>query len=282
MACPCTKRATAHQLITELGLSERKGCHVVELARSTFCRPLAAQTPSDSDAGLRTWLCAFAKAHPRWGYRQAHAHARACGWCVNHKKTQRLWREEGLRVPIRRRRKRRGSSTGETPVTAAYPHHVWAINFQADHLEDGTGFKIASIIDEHTRLILDDTVDVSITGEDLVGILERLSITHGFPVFLRIDNGPELTCRALAKRAAGVVDLAFIPPGEPWKNGYVESFHSRQRDEFLNINTFASLLHARVELTDWHRECNHVRRHSILGYQIPAEYAETCPCANPD
>jgi hypothetical protein len=127
---------------------------------------------------------------------------------------------------------------------------VWAIDFQADHLEDGTGFKIASIIDEHTRQVLDDTVDVSITGEDLVGILERLSITHGFPAFLRMDNGPELTCRALATWAEGVVDLALIPPGELWENGYVELFHSRQRDEFLYITTFATILHARVELTD--------------------------------
>ena len=135
-------------------------------------------------------------------------------------------------------------------MTAAYPHHVWAIDFQADHLEGGTGFNIASIIDEHTRLVLDDTVDVSITGEDLVGILERLSITHLRPVILRMDNVPELTCRAVAEWAHDVVGLASLPPGEPWKNGYVESFHSRQRDEFLNITTFPSLLHTRVKLTD--------------------------------
>lgn len=164
MVSPRAKRAAVHQLITELGLSQRQACRVAELPRSTFRRPLANQTPADPDAGLRTWLCTFAKAHPRWGYRQAHAHARAYGWCVNHKKTQRLWREEGLRVPKKRRRKRRGTSTGQAPVKAAYPHHVWAIDFQADHLEDGTGFKIASIIDEHTRLVLDDTVDVFITG----------------------------------------------------------------------------------------------------------------------
>ena len=181
MVSPRMKRAAAHQLITELGLSERKACQIVELPRSTFRRPLAVQTPADPDAGLRTWLCEYAKDHPRWGYRRAHHDARTYGWSVNHKKTQRLWREEGLRVPIRRRRKRRGSSTGEATVSAQYRNHVFAIDFQADDLEEGTGFKIASIIDEHTRVILDDTVDVSITGEDLVGIFERLSITHGFP-----------------------------------------------------------------------------------------------------
>jgi len=104
-------------------------------------------------------------------------------------------------------------------VKAAYPHHVWAIDFQADHLEDGTGFKIASIIDEHTRVAPDDTVDVSITGEDLVDILERLALTHGLPKVLRMDNGPELTCRALAQWAAGVVDLVIIPPGDRGRTG---------------------------------------------------------------
>jgi putative transposase len=93
----------------------------------------------------------------------------------------------------------------------------------------------------------------------------------GFPALLWMDNGPELTCRALAKWAEGIMDLAFIPPGEPWKNGYVKSFHSRQRDEFLNINTFPSLLHARVELTDWHHEYNSIRRHLSLGYLAPIQ-----------
>jgi len=200
MVSPRAKRAAAHQLITELGLSERKACQIVELPRSTFRRPLASQTPADPDAGFRARLCTFAQQHPRWGYRQAHAHARAYGWCVNHKKTQRLWREEGLRVPQRRRRKRCGAFTSDAPTAALYPGHVWAIDFQADHLEDDTGFKIASIIDEHTRQVLDDTVDVSITGEDVVDILERLALTHGMPKVSRMDNGLELTCRALAPR----------------------------------------------------------------------------------
>ena len=185
-------------------------------------------------------------------------------------------------MPIRRRRKRHGSSTNAAPVSAQYRNHVWAIDFQADHLDYGTGFTIASVIDEHTRLVLDDTVDVSINSEDLEGILERLSITHSFPVTLRMDNGPEVTCRALTTWAEGIVDIAFIPPGEPWRNGYVDSFHSRERDEFLNINMFPSLLHAGVELTAWHHEYDNIRRHSSLGYQAPSQYAETCTCTKPD
>ena len=115
MVSPRAKRAAVHQLITSLGLSDRKARQVVKLPRSTFRRPLASQTPADPDASLRTWLCEYAKDHPRWGYRRAHADASAYGWSVNHKKTQRLWREEGLRVPQKRRRKRRGTSTGQAP-----------------------------------------------------------------------------------------------------------------------------------------------------------------------
>lgn len=138
------------------------------------------------------------------------------------------------------------------------------MDFQNDHLEDSSGFKIASILDEHTRLILD-----------------RLALQRGLPAFLRMDNGPEMACNAVVGWADGVVGLVFIPLGEPWKNGYVESFHSRQRDEYVNINAFAPLLQARVELADWHHEYNHVRRHSSLGYKTGAEYAAPAPAPKP-
>lgn len=203
MVSPCAKRAASHQLITCLRLSERRACQIVGLPRSTYRRPLAGQAPIDPDVGLRMWLCAYAKA-ARWGYRRAHADARAAGWAVNHEETRACGGKRAGRVPVGRRRERRGASTGQAPVSAAYRNHVWAINFQVDHLEDGTGFKIASTLDEHTRRILDDTVDVSITGDDVVGILERLSTTHGLPAILRMGNGPELTCQALAEGAEGV------------------------------------------------------------------------------
>lgn len=114
---------------------------------------------------------------------------------MNHKKTQRLWREEAFRVPQRPLRKRRDASTSDTPVTAAYRNHVCVIDFQHDHLQDGSGFNIASILDEHTRVILDDTVDTSITGEDLAANLDSITLEDGFPEFLRMDNGPEMIAR---------------------------------------------------------------------------------------
>lgn len=153
---------------------------------------------------------------------------------------------------------------------------------QADHLEDGNGFRIPSILDEHTRVIREFTADVFITGEDLVRVLERLSISHGCLALLRIDNGPRPICRAPMQSAEEIVELPFIPHGEPWKNGWVEMFHSRQQNEFLNTNTFPRLQHARVEPTDWHYEYNNILRCSSLGYQAPSRYAQKYAYTEPD
>ena len=195
---------------------------------------------------------------------------------VNHKKIQRLWRDEGLRVPQRRRRKRLGTSTALALPTAYAPNRVWAVDFQFDATTDGRPIKIVSVIDEHTRECLGGLVDRSITAEVLIDELDRLASSRGYPSVLRCDNGPELACDAMADWASERVDLAFIPPGQPWRNGYIESFNARVRDECLNINIFWSLIHARVVIADWKQEYNRHRRHSALGYQAPASYAAVC------
>ena len=133
-----------------------------------------------------------------------------------------------------------------------------------------------SIVDEHTRECLGGLVERSITGDRLIDELDRLAADRGYPAVLRCDNGPELACTAMADWADERIGLAFIPPGEPWRNGYIESFNGRLRDECLNINLFWSLTHARVLISDWKTEYNHHRRHPALGYQAPARYAETC------
>jgi putative transposase len=238
-------------------------------------------TPEDPDAALRAWLGAYAKDHPRRGFRPAYLEACGEGWEVNHKKVQRLWREEGLRVPQARRRKRHGRSTAPEEITAEAPNWVWAVDFQFDATTDGRPIKIVSIIDEHTRECLGGLVDRSITGEDLVAELARLAAERGaFPAVLRCDNGPELACAAMADWTEGHVGLHFIPPGQPWRNGYVESFNSRVRDECLNINSFWSLAQARGIISDWKHDYNHHRRHSALGYQAPANYAAACTHQN--
>ncbi len=254
-------------------VSERFACRVTGQNRSTQWRPPAATTPADPDAGLRAWLRAWAKDDPRRGFRPAYHDARAEGWNVNHKKIQRLWCDEGLRVPQRRRRKRLGASTTPNPPTADAPNVVWAVDFQFDATTNGRPIKIVSIVDEHTRECLGGLVERNITGRHLIDELDRLAVDRGYPAVLQCDNGPELACAAMADWAGERVGLHFIPPGQPWRNGYIESFNSRVRDECLNINMFWSLAQVRVVISDWKADYNHRRRHSALGYQAPAVYA---------
>jgi transposase InsO family protein len=264
-----------------MGVSERFACRVTGQHRTTQRHQATATTPADPDAALRQWLRDYAKKHPRWGFRRAYHDARGEGWTVNHKKVQRLWRDEGLRVPQPRRRKRVGSSTAPDHPIADAPNKVWAVDFQFDSTTDGRPVKIVSIVDEHTRECLGGLVERSITGDRLIDELDRLAEQRGYPTVLRCDNGPELACTAMADWAGDRVGLSFIPPGEPWRNGYIESFNGRLRDECLNIELFWSLAHARVTISDWKTEYNQHRRHSALGYQAPARYAQTCTHQRP-
>ena len=173
-------------------------------------------------------------------------------------------------------RKRLGTSTAPDRPKADAPNKVWAVDFQFDATTDGRPIKIVSVVDEHTRECLGGLVNRSVTADVLIDELDRIAVTRGYPAVLRCDNGPELACDAMADWAGERVGLSFIPPGEPWRNGYVESFNGRVRDECLNINIFWSLAQARVVITDWKEDYNHRRRHSSLGYQAPAVYAATC------
>ena len=153
---------------------------------------------------------------------------------------------------------------------------VWAVDIQFDVDERGKAIKNCSIVDEHTRVCLGGLVERSITAERFTSHLDELVAKHGAPLVLRSDNGPEFISQAVSDWAGTRTGLSYIPPGQPWRNGYVESFNSRLRDECLNINSFYSLLHARVLISDWKHEHNHERRHSALGYQTPITYAKSC------
>jgi putative transposase len=258
-----------------LGLSQRRACRLVGQHRSTHRHLPGAASAADPDAPLRAELRSFARAHARWGQRRALVHVRGAGFAVNRKKLQRLWREEGLRVKQKARRKRAGAST--VVVSADAPNVVWAIDFQFDATTDGRPFKIANIIDEHTREALGGQIARSITGEDLVAELGRIAEDRGsWPAAVRCDNGPELICAALADWCGDRVGITFIDPGCPWQNPWIESFNGRLRDECLNLNHFALLLEARVVVEDWRQEYNHLRPHSSLGYRTPASYAAGC------
>jgi putative transposase len=260
-----------------LSMSERLACKAVGLARSTYRRLPLAATPADPDAQLRAWLRGYATKHPCHGFRRAWAALRHDERReANVKKVHRLWREEGLQVRVASPRKRAGVSSAPV-VEANAPKVVWAIDFQFDSTIDGKAIKIASMIDEHTRVSLLHLVERSITAERLVEELERVfAAAGGPPKVLRMDNGPELVSQALQQFCAGKVGLSYIPPGTPWNNGYIESFNNRLRKECLNRNHWNTLLEARVVIGDFKDEHNHRHRHSALGYLTPAEYAAAC------
>jgi putative transposase len=194
---------------------------------------------------------------------------------INRKKVWRLWREESLQVATRTRRKRAGESTAPEPPLADAPNRVWGIDFQHDATRDGRGFKIASMVDEHTRESLLDLTKRSIAADALTVELDRIIAERRAPTMRRCDNGPEFISQVLKEFCRGhETKISYIPPCQPWKNAWAESLNNRGRDECLNMNDFNDLLHAQVMISDWKCEYNARHRHSNLGYLTPREYAQ--------
>jgi putative transposase len=255
------------------GVSERRACRIAGQHRST--QRHQGVTAGD-DAALRAELRTIAAQRPRWGYRRAHARLRELGWSVNRKRVQRLWREEGLRVPARRRKRQRlGDSTVPADrLRAERPGHVWALDFQFDQTADGRVLKLLHVVDEFTREALEILVARRIDADATVAVLERLVGERGAPEHVRCDNGPELTGHALRDWCRFArAETAFIEPGSPWQNPYVESFGARVRDELLDVEQFASLAEARVVTADWRLDYNQRRPHSALSMKAPAAFA---------
>jgi putative transposase len=257
-----------------LGLSERRACQIAGQHRSTQRRePVLAE----DDAALRARLRELSRKRPRWGYRRAHAELTGEGWQINRKRVQRIWREEGLRVPQRRRKRQRlGHSTvPASRLRAERPDHVWAFDFQFDQTADGHILKLLHVVDEFTREALAIRCERRIDSDATVVVLERLTASRGrAPEFVRCDNGPEMTANALKDwcRFAGT-GSSYIDPGSPWQNPYVESFGSRVRDELLAVEQFSCLAEAKVLVEDWREDYNEHRPHSALDMKSPARFA---------
>ena len=280
---PARRRRAVTHLQQMFGVPERWACRLVGQHRSTQRHQPAEP---DRDRALREQLRAFSRAHPRWGYRRAHAQLLNQGWRVNRKAIQRLWREEGLRVPARRRKRQRlgTSTTPAARLAAEHPDHVWALDYQFDQTLDGRILKLLNVVDECTREALTITVDRRIDADATVKVLDRLvTERQTTPRFIRCDNGPELTANALRDwcRFTGA-GTSYIEPGAPWQNPYVESIGSRQRDELLTVEAFSSLLEAQVLVEDWRIEYNTLRPHSALGYLTPTDYAKAWTTTHPE
>jgi transposase InsO family protein len=238
----------------------------------------------DDEGALVKRMLELACKHPRYGYRFITAKLRQEGWHVNFKRIYRLWRREGLKVPQKKRKKRRlGTSRNACHRRRAeHQDHVWCWDFIFDRTASGSQLKWLSIEDEYTRECLCLKVDRSITSEDVIDALAELFAMRGVPEHVRSDNGPEFIARAIQRWLAQVeVKTLYIEPGAPWENGYAESFHSRFRDEFLATEVFENLAAARKLTVAWKEDYNHHRPHSSLGYLPPVEFAARCTASAP-
>ena len=253
-----------------LRISERRACRLVGLARTTLRRAIEE---SSETVELRARIVDLAQARRRFGYRRIHDLLRREGVCANHKRIYRLYRDSGLAV--RKRKRRRLVMLDRQVLTApSAPNEVWSMDFVMDSLANGRRLKCLTIVDDFTRECLDIPVDHGISGAYVARVLDGIAQFRGYPVAIRTDQGPEFTSRALDRWAyEHGVDLKLIAAGKPTQNAFIESFNGKFRDECLNDHYFANLAHARAEIAAWRRDYNELRPHSSLGRIPPAEFA---------
>ncbi|MEL6793370.1 MAG: IS3 family transposase, partial [Pseudomonadota bacterium] len=245
-------------------------CRVLGQHRSTQRK--APQGRSDEEQ-LTEDIIALTREYGRYGYRMVTGLLNGSGWHVNHKRVERIWRREGLKVPHKQKKRGRlwfndGSCVRLRPER---PNHVWSYDFVQDRTHDGRAFRTLNIIDEYTKEALMIRVDRKLNSIDVVDALTDLFILRGPPEFVRSDNGPEFIAEKVRTWIAAVgAKTAYIEPGSPWENGYCESFNARFRDELLNGEIFYSLREAQILIEQWRRHYNTVRPHSAPGYRPPA------------
>jgi putative transposase len=262
------KRKAVGFLMGEMGLSERRACRIVGLARSVQqYRPMLK-----NDAAAIKRMKELASENRRYGYLRLHAMLRREGLVVNPKHTYRLYTEQGLQVRTKKRRKlpRRDRVAPQVPERAM---QRWSMDFVGDQLADCRRFRVLNIVDDHSRFCPGQIVDVSIPGARVARFLDDLALRFGLPEEIVLDNGPEGTSKAMFDWSERTrVRLRFIEPGKPVQNAFVESFNGKFRDECLNLHWFRSLRHAREEIARWRRHYNTERPHSALGYLSPTEF----------
>ena len=269
MIAPDSKRQAVRQAVEVLDVSERRACQVIGQPRST--QRYDKQVPEDEEL-LRQRIIELASEYGRYGYRRVTALLRNEGWVVNHKRVQRIWREEGLKVPQKQPKRGRlwindGSVVRLRPW---FPKHVWSYDFMEGRTHNGIKFRILNVIDEYTRECLAVKVDRRLNSHDVVEVLTDLFTERAVPVHIRSDNGSEFIARRVRDWLERLqVRPLYIEPGSPWENGCIESFNGKMRDELLNGEIFYSLKEAQVLIEMWRKHYNTIRPHSSLGYRTP-------------
>ena len=252
-------------------MSERRVCRVLGQHRSTQRRlPIGR----DDEDELTADIVALVRKYGRYGYRKIAELLRSqSGWVVNDKRVERIWRREGLKVPARQPKKGRlwladGSCVR---LRAERPNHVWSYDFVEDRTHDGRKYRMLTVVDEFTHESLAIRVDRKLKSTDVIDVLSDLFILRGVPGHVRSDNGPEFVAKAVQDWITAVgAKTAYIAPGSPWENGFIESFNARLRDELLDGEIFYTLREAQVVIESWRRHYNTVRPHESLGYKPPA------------
>jgi transposase InsO family protein len=262
------------QVSQKLVVSERRAFKVLEQARATQRRHLST---SSDEKQLTDDIIALATRYGRYGYRKITALLNnEKGWRVNHKRVERIWRKEGLKVPRKQPKRGRLWLNDGSCIRLRPEHkdHVWGYDFMIDRTADGRPFKIFNIIDEYNSECLAILVARRIQNLDVIDLLFHLFIFRGIPEHIHSENGPEFTAKAVRKwlTRLGVKPL-FIEPGSPWENGYIESFNGKLRDELLNREIFTTLEEAEVLIEQWRREYNQIRPHSARNYRPSAPEA---------
>ena len=270
---PSKRRGIIKRVHEKLTVSERRACKVLQQTRMT---QRYAPHITDEEERLAARIIALATQYGRYGYRRITALLKEEEWQVNHKKIERIWRREGLKVPQKQPKRRRLWLNDGSCIRLRPEHkdHVWSYDFVMARTSDGRSFRILTILDEYTRECLAMRVDRHISSQDVIDQLYELFLLRGVPEHIRSDNGPEFTAKRVRDWLVGLgVKILFIEPGSPWENGYIESFNGKLRDELLNREIFTTLIEAKILIEQWRRKYNHVRPHSALRYRPPAPEA---------
>ena len=240
-------------------------------------------TMLEDEAALTQAVVKLAGGFGRYGYRRITALLRREGWAVNHKRVERIWRREGLKVPSRQPKRGRlwlndGSCVRLRPLRR---NHVWAYDIAATRTHDGRAVRILVVLDEFTRECLAIRVGRHLRADDVLDCLSELFVWRGVPEHIRSDNGPEFTAEVVRRWLTKVgAKTLFIEPGSPWENGYVESFNGKLRDELLDREIFYTLKEVEVLTEDWRQTYNRIRPHSSLGYRPPVPEAVLVGASN--
>ena len=269
MVTPAARRKVVLFLQKHYPLSERRACNIVGLCRSSY----RYQAKPTDDTEIRARLRQLAEQRRKFGAPRLHVLLRREGYLINHKRTERLYREEGLSLRLKRRRKR----SSHLRVVLDKPERMnqhWSMDFVADSLYNGRRLRILTVVDDLSKECPVLEVDHSLTGVRITRVLERIALTRGLPEVITVDNGPEFISKAMDAWAyENGVKLHFIQPGKPTQNAYIESFNGKFRDECLNEHVFISLDDARLKIENWRLDYNANRPHRSLNNMTPNEFA---------